>query len=151
MAVVTREKEMDVPIEALYAAITRFEDYPKFLPEVVSAKVLPGATPELARVQFEIEVVKRFDYTLEWQMKPGREAKWKLVESNFFKTNSGKWSLTAKDAAHTAVQYQLDVSFGFLVPGWISRKLTEVSLPKMFENFEKEWFVKWNELHIHKS
>jgi len=38
----------------------------------------------------------------------------------------------------TAVHYELDVEFGFLVPAWISRKLTEVQLPKMFESFEQE-------------
>ena len=36
----------------------------------------------------------------------------------------------------TDVQYALEVGFGFLVPKFVAKKLTEVSLPKMFDNFE---------------
>jgi coenzyme Q-binding protein COQ10 len=137
MANVIREKVIPVPVDALYAAITDFEHYPDFLPEVVAAKKIAGKDPNIVRVTFTLEVVKRFDYTLEFTMTPKTEVKWALIESNFFKTNTGRWGLKA-NGNETQVQYELDVSFGFLVPGWISRKLTEVSLPKMFENFESQ-------------
>lgn len=136
MANVVRDKEMQVPINALYRAITDFESYPKFLPEVVSVKREGAASDTEAKVVFEIEVVKKFQYTLHFQMKNPTEVKWTLVESNFFKGNSGLWSLKDLGGNKTQVHYELDVSFGFLVPGWISKKLTETSLPKMFENFE---------------
>jgi len=138
MPVVKREKEMGVSVESLYLAITTFEDYPKFLPEVVGARRHEGATIEKTLVTYELEVMKRFEYTLEFSMKLNQEIKWKLVESNFFKTNEGRWLIKSKGPNETHVEYELDVSFGFLVPGWISRKLTEVSLPKMFESFETQ-------------
>jgi len=137
MPMVKREKEMDVPVAKLYRAITEFEAYPQFLPEVVSAKVAPGPSAERRLVTFELEVMKRFSYTLDFSLTDNREAAWKLAESNFFKTNSGRWFLTPISESRTHVLYELDVSFGFLVPGWVSRKLTEVSLPKMFDGFEK--------------
>jgi ribosome-associated toxin RatA of RatAB toxin-antitoxin module len=57
------------------------------------------------------------------------------VESDFFKTNQGKWILSPHQVG-TWVKYELEVGFGFLVPGWITKKLTESNLPQMFDKFE---------------
>jgi len=135
MAKVVQDKWMQVSPDKLYAAIADVTKYPDFLSEVVSSTVLPGATENGFRVKFEIEVVKRFSYTLEFMLEPRNRVHWKLIESDFFKKNDGKWELSPKNDG-TQVHYELDVEFGFLVPGWISRKLTEVNLPKMFESFE---------------
>ncbi len=138
MANVVRNKVIPVSLNALYKAITEFERYPEFLPEVVSAKRLPGSTDTSCKVTFELEIVKKFQYTLQFEMKAPHEVRWKLVDSNFFKNNDGAWVLKPVSDTETEVHYELDVSFGFLVPGWISKKLTEVSLPKMFDNFESQ-------------
>src|SRR4051812_27737244 len=92
MPEVTREKEMNVPLKALYTAITEFESYPVFLPEVVGVKVVEK-TDTSAMVDFEIEVVKRFQYSLLFSMTEPLEVRWKLLKSNFFRINEGKWSL----------------------------------------------------------
>jgi coenzyme Q-binding protein COQ10 len=131
---VLREVELNVPREALFHAITDYEAYPEFLPEVVKAKIL-SRTEKKARVQFEIEVVKVFNYTLEFEVVSDTQIRWKLEESNFFKENRGIWHIKASGPKTTKVNYELEVEFGFLVPGWIAKKLTEVSLPKMFDNF----------------
>lgn len=137
MSSVVKNKVFPVSIESLYRAITDFERYPEFLPEVVSAKKI-GSSDSQCDVQFELEVVKRFQYTLSFSMKAPNEVRWKLKDSNFFKNNDGAWVLKSISPTETEVHYELDVSFGFLVPGWISKKLTEVSLPKMFDNFEAQ-------------
>ena len=136
MARVTREKEMNVPREYLANAITAFEFYPEFLPEVVSVKRLSGGTTERQKVAFELEIVKRFQYTLEFEIRGLDEVSWRLGESNFFKINEGRWQLKALTAERTHVTYEVEVGFGFFVPGWITKKLTEVNLPKMLESFE---------------
>ena len=136
MAKVTREKEMNVPVRYLARAITEFEAYPKFLPEVVSVSRVPGGTAERQKVVFELEVVKRFSYTLEFWIQGHEEISWHLDGSNFFKVNEGKWRLRAVDENRTYVNYEVEVGFGFFVPGWITRKLTEVNLPKMMDSFE---------------
>ena len=136
MPKVAREKEMAVPVEILFRAITEFNDYPKFLPEVVGVSVAPGGSDSSKKVTFELEIMKRFEYTLEFNIVEKREIGWRLVDSNFFKTNDGKWKLTPVDKTKTHVVYELDVAFGFLVPGWVSRKLTEINLPKMLDSFE---------------
>jgi len=135
MPKVIREREMAVPLKALRQVVVDVESYPKFLPEVVSAQVEKGATARRMRVNFELEVVKRFQYSLDFDISDDVVA-WKLVKSNFFKVNEGRWVLKSVDSDHTFATYELDVDFGFLVPQWISRKLTEISLPKMLENFE---------------
>ncbi len=127
---------MAVPREALYQVITDFDSYPEFVGEVVSVKVLPGATKSKMKVAFELEIVKKFQYTLEFTLKENEEVSWSLVESNFFKTNTGKWILKDAGKGKTDATYELDVAVGFLIPGWISKKLTETSLPRMLDNFE---------------
>lgn len=135
MAEVSRQMEMKVPVEALFQAITDFKSYPEFVSEVVAVEVHPGGTPEKTRVSFELEVIKRFKYTLEFKIVDKKEISWSLVESNFFKTNNGRWTLKSLDKGTTQAVYALDVAFGFMVPGWISKKLTETNLPRMMESF----------------
>jgi ribosome-associated toxin RatA of RatAB toxin-antitoxin module len=137
MASVKREKEMPVPVSALYRAITDFESYPQFINEVVGVRVAPGGSDQKKKVTFELDLMKRFEYTLEFNLTENREAAWHLVDSNFFKVNSGRWLLNPMDESATSVVYELEVAFGFLVPGWVSRKLTEINLPKMFDSFEE--------------
>lgn len=135
MAKVVRQKEMPVPLSLLYQVIVGFESYPEFLPEVVSAKIIKQ-TDHSASVKFELEIVKRFSYSLDFKMEENRSVSWKLIESDFFKMNQGKWLLKPADGHSTSVDYELEVAFGFLVPGWVTKKLTEINLPKMFDQFE---------------
>lgn len=133
---VVRDQDMAVPRRALFRAITEFERYPEFLPEVVGAKVEGKGQNGKVVVQFELELIKRFEYKLEFQVRGENEVEWRLLESDFFKTNEGKWVLKDQGTGKTKVHYELQVGFGFLVPKFVAKKLTEVNLPKMFEAFE---------------
>ena len=135
MPAVHREKVMDVPLAALYRAITDFDSYPEFLTEVVGVK-RQGKAGVTEKVTFELEIIKRFTYTLEFTIKENEEVSWHLVDSNFFKVNTGKWKLEPQGDKKVKAHYDLDVGFGFFVPGWVAKKLTEVNLPTMFDNFE---------------
>ncbi|MFM8269239.1 MAG: type II toxin-antitoxin system RatA family toxin [Pseudomonadota bacterium] len=132
---IQREKEFKVSPNSLYRVIIDFENYKNFLPEVVGSQIVSGKGTDKVRVRFEIEVMKRFVYDLEFRLFPEKEVHWKLMESDFFKANQGKWILTP-NASGTLVKYELEVGFGFLVPGWITKKLTESNLPQMFDKFE---------------
>jgi ribosome-associated toxin RatA of RatAB toxin-antitoxin module len=135
MPAVTREKTMPVSCEALYQAITKFEEYPEFLSEVTSAKTLSKKNNKVI-VDFELEVVKKFRYQLEFNLSVKDQVSWKLVESDFFKLNQGAWVLKSKTPTSTEVRYQVEVETGLFIPGFVAKKLTEVSLPKLLENFE---------------
>lgn len=132
MAKVVRDKRMGVQSAGLYQVICDFESYPEFLPEVVSAKIVKKG--KKTQVEFELEVIKKFGYLLEFTTKEN-EVSWELLSSNFFKENSGLWKLEPS-GNEVDVHYELEVSFGFLVPSWVTKKLTETSLPAMFERFE---------------
>lgn len=136
------DRVMQVPMETLFEVISDFKAYPEFVSEVVGVKIESKGTAAKTIVHFELELMKKFDYTLEFKITKPTEVAWKLVSSNFFKNNEGCWQLSAIDARSTQVHYELDVGFVFFVPGFISRKLTEVNLPKMFDNFEARTKVK---------
>lgn len=137
MPKVVREKVMNVSPEALFKAITTFSDYKDFLPEVVLSEVTAGAGTTKPTVRFEIEVIKRFHYTLRFDSSDPLNISWKLEESSIFKKNDGCWRLK-REGDLTHVAYELDVDFSFFVPAWVSKKLTEVNLPKLLESFEKQ-------------
>ncbi|MBI4403308.1 MAG: SRPBCC family protein [Deltaproteobacteria bacterium] len=135
MAKVIRSKELAVSVERLVAVILDFESYPEFLSGVVSARREQSSNGKPV-VTFELEIIKRFEYTLEFNITGVEEIAWKLVKSNFFKKNDGRWLLKRMGQNRTHASYELDLAFGFLVPGWVAKTLTEVNLPKMFDQFE---------------
>jgi coenzyme Q-binding protein COQ10 len=136
MPKVVQEVSMAVAAESLRRAILDFEKYPEFLSEVVAAKAHDKKSDGTQRVDFEIEVIKRFKYTLEFDLSAKDTIKWRLIDSNFFTANEGSWELTSAGDKKTDVVYSLEVGVKFLVPGFIAKKLTEVSLPKLLESFE---------------
>jgi coenzyme Q-binding protein COQ10 len=137
MAKVVKERDMQVSLESLTKVIQDYEKYPEFLPEVVGAHVLSRSGTK-AEVQFEINLMKRFQYKLQfWSDAPG-EICWKLVESDFFKVNEGKWVLSSSSPKVTHARYELEVSFGFFVPSFITKTLTEVNLPTLLDKFEAQ-------------
>ncbi len=136
MAKVTREKEMDVSAEALADVILDFEHYPEILGEVKSATPTWSKAKKACSVNFELEVVKRFVYDLKFDVDYPSRVAWTLTKSDFFKENRGSWTLKSLGKKRCHVIYEVEVGFGFLVPGWITKKLTEVNLPKMLDKFE---------------
>src|SRR5262245_27763220 len=133
MAKVTREKEMNVPAERLADVILDFEGYPKILGEVKKAKPTWLTPKKDCQVTFELEIVKKFTYELKFDVDYPIRIEWKLLSSDFFKENRGAWLIKPVGKDRCQVTYEVEVGFGFLVPGWITKKLTEVNLPKMFE------------------
>jgi len=134
---VVKERDFHVPVSSLYRVVTDFDNYKNFLPEVSGSEIVSGRGTDKVRVRFEINLMKRFAYDLEFRLIPEKEVGWKLVESDFFKVNEGRWIFNpSKDVTH--VKYELTVQFGFLVPSWITKKLTENNLPKMFDQFESK-------------
>lgn len=135
---VAREKEMNVSRDALRQAILDFNSYPQFLSEVLAAKARPGGTPACTYVDYEVEVLKRFQYTLEFKFDIENEIRWSLYEGKLFKKNEGKWVLEPRGNGKLLARYELDLELGFFVPSWVTKKLTETSLPQLLDNFEKQ-------------
>jgi coenzyme Q-binding protein COQ10 len=136
MAKVVLERTMGVSAQALKRVVLDFEKYPEFLPEVVSAKTVASKKKGVQEVVFEIEVLKRFQYVLQFDLNSENEIRWRLMESNFFTANEGAWLLKPLSEKKTQVTYELEVGVKFMVPGFVAKKLTEVNLPKLLESFE---------------
>ena len=135
MAAAVFEITMSVPKDLLWKVITDVNAYPQFVKEVVTARK-ENETSQSFDGFFELELLKRFSYRLVFTRQGHEELHWKLAESDFFKKNEGFWKLEA-EGDHTKATYSLDVDFGFLVPSWVTKKLTQNQLPEMVKSFEK--------------
>jgi coenzyme Q-binding protein COQ10 len=128
--------DLTVPPSALYAIITDQERYPEFLPEIKRARVLERSATH-ALVEYEIEILKKVNYTLRFALEQDRRVQWSLVSSNMLKTNNGGWDLEALPNGGCRATYHLDVSIGGFVPGALVEKLTGKTLPATMESFKR--------------
>lgn len=122
----------------LFSVIVGYEDYPKFVDGIQSAEVIRHE-PGKARVTYCLSILSReFIYILDLKEAPSMErVDWELVESNFFKQNTGSWSLKTIDLEKTDVCYQIEVEFKIPVPSLILNRLVKGNLPSMVKSFER--------------
>ena len=137
MAQAEFHETLDVDKDKLFAAITRYEDYPQFVDGVRSARVERKGTGQ-ARVAYLVSMMKEVNYVLDHREDPTNgTVKWTLVESDSFKKNNGSWELKVAGPGKTEVRYSLELEFNFPVPGLILNKLVKGSLPSMVKSFVK--------------
>jgi ribosome-associated toxin RatA of RatAB toxin-antitoxin module len=128
---------LDVDRDKLYAAITKYEDYPQFVDGCTSTEV-ERKGPGHARVKYRVNMMKDITYTLDLHEDPAAGVvHWSLVESDFFKKNDGRWEIKSTGPGKTQVRYSLDVEFKIPVPGLILNRLVKGSLPSMVKSFQK--------------
>jgi len=126
-----------VPVE-VFQALKRYELYPKYLQGVTSIEVLPPkAKGSTAIVKYEVNLIKKFHYSLNmFEEEPGR-IWWTLEDSNLMKANDGSWKLTGKGTQQTQAVYTLDVKFKGLMPSAITDQVAKANMPSMFQGFQK--------------
>jgi ribosome-associated toxin RatA of RatAB toxin-antitoxin module len=126
---------VQVDRDKLYQAISRYEDYPQFVENCKSSRVERKGAGR-ARVTYHVELIKAVNYTLDHVEDPvAGTVAWSLVESDTFKVNNGKWTLSSAGPGKTDVQYELEVEFKIYVPGMILNKLIKGPLPSMVKSF----------------
>lgn len=133
MSKVSLTKELEFKQNDFFSIVSDYEKYPEFIAEIKKAKIISKKPKQVA---FELDLVKKFNYVLEFSEKSPEEIVWKLVESNLFKKNNGGWKIKKKDGV-LSVTYALDVEFGFLVPSFVVNKMVKKDLPKMIEQFSQ--------------
>ncbi len=133
----SRSVVVNVTPDQMMKVIADYEKYPEFLPEVKRISV-SNRTDRTVDVTYEIEVVKRLQYTLRLTT-DGLVTRWQFVSGDLFKKNEGSWTLRAEPDGRTHATYSLEVAIGGLipVPKTITDKLTEQSLPALLDNFKK--------------
>jgi len=139
MAAAERTEIVDVPLNKLYQAICDYDSYPKFVTGASKVKLV-SRDGNTALVQFDVEMMKRVEYTLKLKEEPdaeGRNARvsWTLDSSKFFKISNGLWELKALGPDKTQVMYKLELEFEFPVPGFVLKKLVASALPKTIQDF----------------
>jgi ribosome-associated toxin RatA of RatAB toxin-antitoxin module len=128
---------LNVDKDKLYAVVTRYEDYPKFVEGCTQVEVQRKG-PGHARVTYHVSMMKDIVYTLDLREDPTTGVvEWSLAESDTFKKNSGRWELKAAGPGKTDVKYAVEVDFKIMVPGFILNRLVKGSLPSMVAGFEK--------------
>ena len=135
MARLERSIIVKTPRDHLFEVITDFERYPEFLPEIKDITIVSSRGTRY-EVEFQVEFVKRFTYTLQLSATPPEKLRWTMLSGDFRK-NEGGWLLKALSDYETEAIYDLDLDIGFHVPTTITRKVSEFSLPATLKRFKE--------------
>lgn len=137
MASAERTETFSVKPEQVFAAITDYEAYPEFMDGVSSVKVIErkGNT---AKVEFNINIIKKFSYTLLLTEEAPSRLSWTFDSGDLFKKSNGAWELKDNGNGTTDVTYKVDIDFKMMVPGMVTKKLVSGNLPSMMKSVEKK-------------
>lgn len=134
MAGANREEIFDVSAEQFYNALLDYENYAEILGEVDEIDILEFSE-EGAKIQYSVNVVKKFSYTLKMTHERPNLVAWELDSGSLFKKNSGRWEIEDLGDNKCKVVYNLDVALKVFAPKAITNKLVAVSLPRMMKTF----------------
>lgn len=136
MATATRTEIVDVDINKLYDVIVDYSKYADFVDGVSSTKVI-SQTDTSAKVEYSVNMIKSFKYTLATTQVRPTKVSWVLDSGDLFKKNDGQWLLKDLGGGKTEVTYTLEVDFKMFAPNSILTALTQKNLPVMMESFFK--------------
>lgn len=139
MANASLTKTLEVSRDKIFAAVTRYEDYPQFLTGCKKVEVERKA-PGQARVKYFSNILgKDLWYLLEHTEDAAKGiVTWKLIESDLLKVDSGTWTLKDAGEGKTEVTYAIDIEFKVWVPGPVLKGLVATSLPLLMSEYEKQ-------------
>ena len=136
MATATRTEIVDVDINKLYDVITDYAKYADFVDGVSSTKVISQSDTS-AKVEYSVNMIKSFKYTLAITQERPTKVSWVLDSGDLFKKNDGQWILKDLGDKKTEVTYTLEVDFKMFAPNSILTALTQKNLPIMMQSFFK--------------
>ncbi len=136
MGQASRTEVFDVEIEKIYNAIINYESYPEFVDGVNKVNVIQKSE-ESAIIEYSLNMIKEFKYTLELEQNYPSKISWELKSGDLFKSNSGEWSLVDLGNGKTEVTYNIDVNFKVFAPKMIVNKLVANNLPAMMNSFKE--------------
>lgn len=132
MAKASRTEVFDVPIDNFYQVIIDYDSYPEFVDGVSSIDVIEQDDTS-AKVEYGLNLIKTFNYTLNLEQTRPTEVSWSFDSGDLFKMNEGSWKLKDLGDGKTEVTYSLEISIKGFFPGskMIIDKLTKSNLPTM--------------------
>lgn len=135
MASAHAKETFNCSVEEFFKIVSDYEKYPEFLPEVKSVKIYKtsGDTKEM---EYHVSLIKTFKYKLKVVDKKSESVTFEFIGGDVFKTMKGSWKLS--DAkGKCAVEYNVEATFGMLVPESMAKPLVSANLPLMMANFKK--------------
>lgn len=116
-----------------FNVVADFKNYPKFLEDVKKIKI-SKKKGNVCDVTYTLSFIKEITYTLRTTVNSKKLAiEWDFVEGDYMRDNHGFWEFKEIKKGQTQVTYHIDIQFGFLVPGFVSKMLAEQQLPKMMK------------------
>ncbi len=133
---ISQEIEIKATPKQCFDVITDYESYPEFISDLkeVDVKNRKGSTCEIT---YHIHVIKEITYSLKMTEKSPKRVEWSFIEGDFMKDNKGFWELEEIKKGVTKATYNIDVKFGLLVPGAVTKVLVGKNLPSMLKSFKK--------------
>lgn len=133
---VEKTVEMNTDVSSIYRAVTCYEEYPEFVPEIKNV-VVEERKGDIVIVRYDAEILKEFSYTLRMKEIKNKRVEWSLNRKCIFHKNEGFWEFKELDDNRTLVTYKITVMIGRFLPRLIAEKIVDTTLPRMMKLFEK--------------
>ncbi len=134
MATAHAKEVFNCSVEEFYKIVADYEKYSEFLPEVKSVKVYKTTDPK--EMEYHVSLIKTFKYKLRIKEEKNKLVSFEFIGGDVFKTMKGTWNLSDQ-AGKCAVEYNVEATFGMLVPESMAKTLVSANLPLMMSNFKK--------------
>ncbi len=135
MATAKTHEVFNCTTEEFFKIVKDYEKYPEFLTEVKSVKVYKDSG-NVKEMEYHVSLVKTFKYKLKVTEVPNKSVSFEFIGGDVFKTMKGSWQL-ADEGGKCAVDYNVEATFGMLVPESVAKPLVSANLPMMISNFKK--------------
>lgn len=135
MATAKTEEVFNCTAEEFFKIVSDYEKYPEFLTEVKSVKILKNS-PQAKEMEYHVSLIKTFKYKLKVTEVPNKSVSFNFIGGDVFKTMQGSWVITDQ-GAKCHVVYNVEATFGLLVPESMAKPLVSANLPMMISNFKK--------------
>ncbi len=129
-----RTEVFDIPMEKFFQVIADYESYPEFVDGVSAIKIL-DRSGDVSTVEYSLNLIKKFSYTLKLTEQKPDGLSWELVDGDIFKYNTGSWKLKDLGDGKTEVHYRLEVEFKGFAPKMVVNKLVSHNLPAMMQSY----------------
>ncbi len=120
--------------EEFFQIVSDYEKYPEFITGVSSVKVTKndGSVKEM---EYSVSIVKSFKYKLKVTEVSPTSVVFTFTSGEMFKTMKGSWNIKP-DGEKCKVDYNVEATFGMLVPSFMADQLVKVNLPILIQNFK---------------
>ena len=135
MASANTKEVFNCSCEEFFKIVSDYEKYPEFLPEVKSVKVIKNSGG-VKEMEYHVSLIKTFKYKLRASEVKNESVNFEFIGGDVFKTMKGAWKLNDQNGK-CAVDYNVEATFGMLVPESMAKPLVSANLPMMISNFKK--------------